>query len=245
MARGTGSNVHIETSSAPVTAAPLSVAAWFKIDDLTHVGAILGIGDASTGNNLWGLDAAGTVAGDPLRFFSFDTSFSSADSTIAYTADVWHHACGVELSASSRAVYLDGGSKGTNTDTRSPDDADEVQIGQYARSTGDGDLLGDVAEAAIWNVALTDAEALILSKGYSPLFVRPESLVFYMPLIRDIYDVIGAIGFTDVSTTLTDHPAIIYPGRAQIGLDTAAAVAAPIPDRVFQVEQAIERSSLF
>ncbi len=226
MARGTGSNVHIETSSAPVTAAPLSVAAWFKIDNLTHVGAILGIGDASTGNNLWGLDVAGTVAGDPLRFFSFDGTFSSADASTAPTANTWHHACGVELSTTSRAVYLDGGSKGTNTDTQSPDDVDEVQIGQYARSTGDGDLIGDVAEAAIWNVALTDAEALILSKKYSPLFVRPESLVFYMTLVRDIYDVIGAISFTDVSTTITDHPAIIYPGRAQIGLSAAAAAAA-------------------
>ena len=226
MARGTGSDVHIETSSAPVTVAPLSLSAWFKIDDLTHTGGILGVGASGSGNDLWGLDAAGTVGGDPLRFFSFDTSFSSADSSTGFSADTWHHACGVELSASSRAVYLDGGSKGTNADTRTPDGSDEVQIGQYARSTGDGDLLGDVAEAAIWNVALTDAEALILSKGYSPLFVRPESLVFYMPLVRDIYDVIGAIAFTDVSTTLTDHPAIIYPGRNQMGLDVAAAVAA-------------------
>ncbi len=218
MARGTGSNVHIEMGSTPITAAPFTLSAWFKIDDLSHVGAILGVGNGGSGNDVWGLDAAGTVEGDPLRFFSFDTSFSSADSTIAYTANVWHHACGVEASATSRAVYLDGGSKGTNADNRTPDGANEVQIGQYARSTGDGDLIGDVAEAAIWNVALTDAEVAILAKGYSPLFVRPESLIFYMPLVRDIYDVIGAIGFTDFSTTITDHPPIIYPGRSTIGI---------------------------
>ncbi len=195
--------------------------------NLTLTGGILSFGVSGTCNNIWGLDAAGTVGGDPLRMFAFSPSgFQSANTTTGFSADTWHHACGVEAASDDRRVYIDGGSKGTNASNRGPTGVDETQIGQYARSTGDGDLIGDVAEAAIWNVALTDAEVLILSKGYSPLFVRPESLVFYMPLVRDIYDVIGAIGFTDVSTTITDHPAIIYPGRNQIGLSAAAAVVA-------------------
>ncbi|KKK65638.1 hypothetical protein LCGC14_2972140, partial [marine sediment metagenome] len=223
MARGTGSNVHIEMGSTPIIAAPFTMAARFKIDDLTHTGVILSIGNKAVANELWGIDVSGTESGDPVRSFAFSPGgFQAAKSTAGPSANTWHHACGVEAANNDRRAFLDGGNKGLNVATRAPSGADEVQIGQNARSTNDGDLLGDVAEAAIWNVALTDAEVAILAKGYSPLSVRPESLVFYMPLVRDIYDVIGAIAFTDFSTTITDHPPIIYPSRGILGAAAAA-----------------------
>jgi len=223
VARGTGSNVHIEMGSTPIIAAPFTMAARFKIDDLTHTGVILSIGNKAVANELWGIDVSGTESGDPVRSFAFSPGgFQAAKSTAGPSANTWHHACGVEAANNDRRAFLDGGNKGLNVATRAPSGADEVQIGQNARSTNDGDLLGDVADAAIWNVALTDAEVAILAKGYSPLCVRPESLVFYMPLVRDIYDVIGAIAFTDFSTTITDHPPIIYPSRGILGAAAAA-----------------------
>jgi len=36
---------------------------------------------------------------------------------------------------------------------------------------------GDLAEAAIWNIALSDADVARLATGESPLSVRPDALV--------------------------------------------------------------------
>jgi len=41
-----------------------------------------------------------------------------------------------------------------------------------------------MAEAAIWNAVLTTDEIVALSKGAKPNTVRPESLMFYSPLVR-------------------------------------------------------------
>ena len=43
-------------------------------------------------------------------------------------------------------------------------------------------MSGHIAEAAIWNVALTAAEVTVLAKGVSPLFIRRQNLVAYWPL---------------------------------------------------------------
>ena len=52
---------------------------------------------------------------------------------------------------------------------------------------------GSLAEAAIWNAALSDAEVAALATGVSPLLVRPGSLVFYAPLARDLLDRVGGL----------------------------------------------------
>ena len=39
---------------------------------------------------------------------------------------------------------------------------------------------GHIAEAAVWDCVLTDAELNLLSKGMSPLYVRPENLAHYV-----------------------------------------------------------------
>jgi hypothetical protein len=44
---------------------------------------------------------------------------------------------------------------------------------------------GDVSEAAIWNVELTEDELAMLRKGIKPIYVRPQNLIFYAPLTTD------------------------------------------------------------
>ena len=84
---------------------------------------------------------------------------------------------------------------------------------------------GRIAEAAIWNVELTDAEVAILGKGFSPPFIRPESLVFYAPLIRDEDDDrVGGLSLTAYNTpTIASHPPIIYPAPPFLSFPTGAA----------------------
>jgi len=93
-----------------------------------------------------------------------------------------------------------------------------------------------IAEVGIWNVALTGAEILQLSLGYSPLFVRPESLVAYYPLIRgdasgDEPDYVGGLKMVEQGTVaVATHPRVFYPSSPiKLGVPAAAAPPAGNP----------------
>ncbi len=87
---------------------------------------------------------------------------------------------------------------------------------------------GTIAELAIWNVKLTDAEHLILADHFSPLFVRPQGLVSYWKLIRGIDDEILGIAGSNNNTTVVAHPSVIRPANMwPIKTFTAAPAAAP------------------
>jgi hypothetical protein len=65
------------------------------------------------------------------------------------------------------------------------------------------------AEVGIWNVALTDAEVASLAKGMTCDKVRPQSLVFYAPLVRSLQDVRGGLTITNNNTaTVANHPRV-------------------------------------
>ena len=87
-------------------------------------------------------------------------------------------------------------------------------------------LDGRVGEAAIWNVTLGDAEHAILAAGFSPLFVRPQSLVRYYPIIGRTSPEIELMGGFDLTVTgavASEHPPIILPARAAVVMIPAAA----------------------
>lgn len=78
-----------------------------------------------------------------------------------------------------------------------------VSIGQYF-NTGCTD---DYAEVAVWSAPLTADEAVSYAKGFKPSRIRPQSLVFYAPLVRAVQDVRKGITLTPVnSPTVADHP---------------------------------------
>jgi len=115
-----------------------------------------------------------------------------------WSTNSWVHAAGV-FETASRVVYLNGGFTGTNTtlfSNPSSNNTSKIQLNTGALlgavgSPGGHDASGQVvrmAEAAIWNAALTTDEILALSKGVKPKTVRPESLIFYSPLVRGSTD---------------------------------------------------------
>ena len=94
---------------------------------------------------------------------------------------------------------------------------DNVSADRNFGSTGTGYL----ADVGIWNVALTDAEVLSLSKGVSPLKVRPSALVLYCPLYgggSTEPNLISAATEPAIQGTLTQgpHPPILMPSRSII-----------------------------
>jgi len=70
---------------------------------------------------------------------------------------------------------------------------------------------GQIAEVGIWNAALTAAEIASLANGMTCEKIRPQSLVFYAPLVRDLIDQKGGLAITNNNAaTVSNHPRI-YP----------------------------------
>lgn len=173
----------LQRDSAPVTAAPFTVSLWFYADSVTKNGTALFIGDKDVANQMYRLQIAGAVAGDPIRWRIRDSSGTlTIVTTTGYSANTWHHACAVEAAEDDHRVFLDGGSKATNTTSKTVTGSDRLTVGRNGDSSPDGEYDGRVAELVIWNAALTDAEVAALSGRISALLMRPDNLVFYAPL---------------------------------------------------------------
>jgi hypothetical protein len=136
----------------------------------------------------------------------------------APATNAWQHGGGVFASTTSRTAYLNG-TPGTEETTSVADiTPTRVSIGVLDETTPADYMDGQIADAAIWNAALTDAEMAALAAGASPLSIRPGNLIFYVPLVRDNdIDIVGGLPLTATGTpTVSDDPGKLYrnPGQS-------------------------------
>lgn len=179
------SSQYLEIAQPVLTTTPISMACWFYSDDLSVRQTLIEITDYDgSDEDEFSLLLRGDYAGDNIQaHIGAASSFAHADTTTGPSVNTWNHACAVFASSDDRRVYLNGGSKGTDTTNLTPTALSHTHISVYVTdSTEYYYLSGRAAEAAIWNVDLTDAEVAILARGYSPLFVRPQNLIAYWPL---------------------------------------------------------------
>jgi hypothetical protein len=191
----------LTTASTPVNSAPLTIACWYK-HDIASVQDPVCI--ASSTSNYFSISSRGN--GSAVDFIVNDGSGNvGARSTTNAIVNSWNHACGVATSATSRTIYLNGGSSATNTASKNPT-VSGIVIG--ARFTV-GVFTGQIAEVGIWNSTLTAAEIASLAKGMTCDKIRPQSLVFYAPLVRDLIDQKGGLTLTNNNgATVANHPRV-------------------------------------
>lgn len=162
--------------------------------------------DALQGAAIYLLNASNQVRG----MWYIDPSYPQPVATVGHTINTWQHQCTRQSNLSSRDVYLNGGSKGSNTTTLSAAIVvDRIALAAEWNTSNvlTGFLGGRLAEAAIWSAALDEAEIGSLAKGFSPTRVRPQSLVFYAPLVRNIADYRSATALTNNNAaTAYEHP---------------------------------------
>lgn len=228
------SNQYLSVAQPVVAAVPLTMAAWIYKDDTADDACVMSIADVATATHFFQLEYwndelvyAGTCGGGAVQ---------EAMTSAAGGINTWVHACGVFPAINSRAVFLNGGSKGTNSGSATPAGLDNTSIGAKVASSIVNYASGRIAEAAIWDVALTDTEVALLSKGFSPLFIRPQNLVAYWPLIRDTDDdIVGGYSMTPYNTpTVAAHPRVLYPTAAIIGKSgVVLAVRIPRPPAAY------------
>ena len=211
------SSQYLANANAPVAAAPLTMACWFNPDALGSGHAVVDIADTGAGNHNFSLylDGSGVWSANTVAALTRGGgSFSAASATTPYSAGSWQHAAAVFASSTDRSAYYNGGNKGTNATSVTPSGLNSVAVGRLNDSSPAGYMDGLLAEIAIWNVGLTDAEIAGLATGLSPIFIRPANLVFYPPIMGRASPEIDRIGGFDLTVNGAAqfaHPRIYYP----------------------------------
>lgn len=218
------SSQYLEVDSPPVTAAPFTVAAWVWTDEGSNDKVVAFIGDKDSASQYWYL---AVDASERVLWEANATTAARARSGVVFGLSQWNHLVGVERSATDREVYYNGASQATNATSKSPSGADRVSIGRSGTSSPGIYWDDHMAEVAVWNVALNTDEITALSKGVSPLLIRPTSLVFYLPLVRDAdKDIKGGLSLTAFNTpTVADHPRVFNPAGLRVGQVVAGGTA--------------------
>jgi len=218
-----GTNDVLSNANGILTAVPITQACWTKRGATGAAHGLMGLFTGTSDNHRFNLQ---WNASDALVAVTRTTSsgLATTTATVAETT-TWHHVAGVFPATNSRSVYLDGANKVTNTTDLTPVGINKFLIGE--RADGTSDLNGLIAHAAIWNVALDDAEiAMLGTDRVHPLMVRPQSLVAYWQHMgRDTadIDVIGGYNLTASGTTANgDEPPLLWmPSRRVIILPAA------------------------
>lgn len=127
----------------------------------------------------------------------------------ALAVGTWAAVGGASSASNAHAIYVDA-DKNTSTASKAFQLATAVQIAaRNVSGVWQTFLDGKVASAAIWAAALSDAEFISLYKGFSPRRIRPQSLKFYAPLVRDLSIIQGA-GLGSLTNTnaaaVSPHP---------------------------------------
>jgi len=220
---------YLYINSGILTAAPISMSCWFRTDaDVTVCPMFLG--DKDVNSEYFLILAYDVAGGNIVRCVSRNSAGGTigyADSTTTITQGTWHHLLAVFAATNDRRVYLDGGGKGTDATTVVPAGVDRFAVGTQAQSSMSYYMSGDIAEAALWNTALTDDDATVLAEGVSPLAVKHQNLAGYWPLIRGLIDRTYGYTLTASGTSVSSHPRIIVPANP-MGLGTPVAVGGEI-----------------
>lgn len=215
MARTFSSGNIITNASAVRSSVPITMACWFRQTSATTAVAMAITG--TTNANRFDLDVTNTGV---VRAISNGAGAGSAfaDSTAGATLNAWSHGCAVFAGVADRRAYLNGANKGTNTTSRTPVTLAATRIGSFLTAS-DFPFPGDMAEAAMWSVALSDAEVAVLATGIAPYEVQRSSLVAYWPLIgltSPEPDVVGSFPMTLTGTPAqAAHPFMFY-GKSRL-----------------------------
>lgn len=146
--------------------------------------------------------------------FKNSSTASEAQGTTVAAINTWYHVFATyEFVADGTSIlrlYVNGVQERATTNAVGPI-VSSTATNSIARRTNASTMFslnGRMAEAAIYNVTLTASEVAALATGASPRLVRPQGLVMYAPLVRDLIDVRGIATLTNSNSTVADHPRV-------------------------------------
>lgn len=204
------------TANLSGIAEPCTIAVWARPASVTNMTAVSLVASDDDRRSV-ALIASGANHNPRASVINDGIIAISADSTFNAASNTWVHLCGVFASTSSRTIYANGGNSNTNTASLTNANSSAIvsigatraTSGQPASNTPVSFFNGQLAEVGIWSVALTAAEIASLAKGMTCDKVRPQNLVFYAPLVRDLVDQKGGLTITNNNgATVANHPRV-------------------------------------
>lgn len=201
-----GSTQWLQIDAAGVTGYPLTLACWVWFDS-GATGTFLSVGDKDAADQYDALQRGGGSV-----IWAITNSAGASDSPATFTNGAWHHVAGVFTSSTSRLAYVDGAAGTVDTVNLTPNARDRTTIAARGDSSLGTLLDGRVAEAAVWNVALSGAEVLsIANQSQLPTGVQAANLVGYWPLCGVADPEPDLDGGTGNLTLVGSPPAIAHP----------------------------------
>ena len=231
-----GTTQFLRRDAAIVTAPPCTLCAWVRPGAINRDQMILTLSWGNGGgryDQLVILIFSNNKAGADTYL---STTLTRASSSGTVATNTWYFVCGTFSTTAGQYVWLNDVKSASGGNSQAPANMNRTTVGGLT-ATSDNLYLpwnGRVAEAAIYNDVLTDAEIIALSRGQLPISVRRENLSAYWPLG-------GRYGQSDVdrwknkydvtaynAPTWEDHPRVIYPRIANLP-QRAASVGGATP----------------
>jgi len=181
---------YLENGAAVLTAVPLTISGWVRPASLGTTQVVIVLSEYNSSSNYFGI----VIHTDGRPYAQTKDGGGGAfaiTASAALSVGVWSLITAVFASTTSRSIYIEGGSKVTNTDSATPTSIDRTLFGgRYNAGAGGAPefvITGDAAEVGIWNVALSDAQvaSLYVSAGVGiyPSAVQPSALQAYWKLL--------------------------------------------------------------
>ena len=197
---------------------PLAFVSWVRPDDRGQQYAVasdsgngtakqIRLGATSNGRFTMGMKG-GNAHGDTDYYSNGNTT--------------WFHLAGLWIASNNMKLYVNGELDGSTTSNNNISNFADSNIFYIGTGVSSGTNIasktweGGLADVAAYAGELTEADILSLSKGFSPLLVRPSALVGYWPLggpyAPTTIDPVGNNTLTANGGPSNEaHPRIIYP----------------------------------
>lgn len=170
-----GSTQYLSGSSTLLTNEPIDFVIYGNADIVTAAMDAIALGN----NGASGAATAsfrGDIASDPVEARKQDdgaAATGAARTSAGFSASTWYVLSATHISNTSRASFLNGGSKGTDTTSVSDPTPDFISIGALRRSAIANYFDGSLAEAYVLDTNMTDAQHALAGKGISPFWIIP------------------------------------------------------------------------
>jgi hypothetical protein len=203
------SSQYLTTASSPVSNLPISISLWIKFKNFNTQVAFAADDSSPTALRVqMQTTASNTFAMNFVGGGNVQITTSSAKLT-----NTWYHFCGTSsgVGANLSTVYFDGESASGNATFIGGSGWNRITIGARPSSATVFGVYSnaEIADVGLYNAALTSQEVASLGKGMTCDKVRPQSLVFYAPLVRDLIDAKGGLTITNNNgATVANHPRV-------------------------------------